>query len=165
MLPDSARPGLRHLVRWKPRRLDWWAAVVQLVGTVLFNISTFAATREGLDVDQLRRLVWAPDVYGSVCFLVASGLAWSEVNRGVRPRPDGSVGWRIGLVNLVGSVAFGISAVAARVLTTTGEPANIALVNLGTFVGAVGFLVGALLLPVESAADGEGTPAVVTPAG
>ena len=158
VLPDSARPGLRHLLRWKPHRLDWWASAVQLVGTVLFNVSTFAATRTDLDAEQVRRLVWAPDVYGSVCFLVASGMAWSEVNRGVRPRPDGSVGWRIGLVNLVGSIAFGVSAVAARIVTTTGEPANITLVNLGTFVGAVGFLVGAVLLPVESAADGDATP-------
>lgn len=107
--------------------------------------------------------MWARDVYGSVCFLAASGVAWPEVNRGIRPRPDGSVGWRIGLVNLAGSVAFGAAAVAARVVTTTGEPANITLVNGGTFIGALGFLVGAALLPVESAADGEAAlSAVVT---
>ncbi|MBI2706605.1 MAG: hypothetical protein HYX32_15130 [Actinobacteria bacterium] len=44
-----------------------------------------------------------------------------------------------------------MSAIAARYLRTTGEPANIALVNLGTFLGAVCFFVGAALLPVESA--------------
>lgn len=75
----------------------------------------------------------------------------AEVNRGVLPRSDRSVGWRIASVNLVGSVAFGASAVAARYLTTTGEVANISLVNAGTFLGAIGFFVGAALLPVESA--------------
>ena len=51
---------------------------------------------------------------------------------------------------MLGSVAFGVSAVAARYLPSTDEPANLALVNLGTFLGAVCFLVGAVLLPVES---------------
>ena len=66
----------------------------------------------------------------------------------VPPRP--TVEWRIAALNLVGSVAFGAAAVASRYLPTTGEPANIALVNLGTFAGAVCFFVGAALLPVES---------------
>lgn len=157
LLAESPRPGLGHLLQWMPRRLAWWAALVQLIGTVLFNVSTFAATRDDLDTDQVRRLVWAPDVYGSVCFLVACGLAWSEVNRGIRPRPDGSIGWRIALINLAGAVAFGVAAIAARVLAT-GEPANIAMVNGATFAGALCFLTGAVLLPVESAADRAAAP-------
>jgi hypothetical protein len=56
---------------------------------------------------------------------------------------------------MVGSIAFGVSAVAARYVTTTGEPANITLVNLGTFGGAVCFFAGAALLPVESAREGR----------
>lgn len=28
---------------WEPRRIDWLAALVQLVGTLLFNVSTFEA--------------------------------------------------------------------------------------------------------------------------
>ena len=51
------------------------------------------------------------------------------------------------------AAAGGVSAVASRYLTTTDEPANITLVNLGTFIGAVCFFVGAALLPVESARD------------
>lgn len=154
VVPGSTRPsGLRGLVGWTPHRIDWWAGAIQLVGTVFFNVSTFAATHPDLAVDQQRRLIWAPDVLGSVCFLVASWLAYSEVNPGWRPRSDGSVGWRIAALNLGGSIAFGLAALGARYLRTTGDVANIALVNLGTFVGAVGFFLGALLLPVESAAD------------
>lgn len=140
-----------ELVRWRPHRIDWWAALVQLVGTVCFNVSTFAATRTGLDLDAERHLVWAPDVYGSVCFLVASWLAYAEVNRAVAPRPDGSWGWWVATTNLVGSVAFGASAVGARYVG--GETANVVVVNAGTFLGAVCFLVGAALLPVESSRD------------
>lgn len=173
-------------------RTDRAAAWVQLVGTVCFNVSTYAATRD-LAARPARRLVWAPDVYGSVCFLVASVLACVAVRRAVRPRavhgvpggaatagdragaargPDrgtgtrvawrrGSVDWWVAAVNLAGSVAFGAAAVAARYVAGTTEETNVALVNAGTFAGAVCFLAGAALLPVGSArerarADGAG---------
>ena len=71
----------------------------------------------------------------------------------MRPHPDGSTGWWIAAVNLAGSVAFGAAAIASRYLHTTGEIANIALVNAGTFAGALCFLAGAVLLPVESARE------------
>ncbi|WP_421741308.1 hypothetical protein [Cellulomonas sp.] len=154
VLADSPRPRrLASLVGWHPRRIDFWAVLVQLVGTVFFNLSTFAATRADLTLAQERHLVWAPDVGGSICFLVASWLAYAEVNRGILPRSDRSVGWGIAALNLLGSVAFGVAAVAARYLRSTGELANLPLVNLGTFLGAVCFLVGAVLLPVESARE------------
>ncbi|WP_156043800.1 YrhK family protein [Cellulomonas sp. URHE0023] len=149
----QTRGPLRRMIGWKPRRLDFWAAFVQLVGTVFFNVTTFAATRSDLTLAQERHLIWAPDVLGSVAFLVASWFAYSEVNRGILPRSDRSTGWRISALNLIGSIAFGASAVGARYVRSTGELANLALVNLGTFVGAVCFLVGAALLPVESARD------------
>jgi hypothetical protein len=154
VLADAPQPGvLASLVGWRPHRIDFWAVLVQLVGTVFFNVSTFAATRADLTVAQERHLVWAPDVGGSICFLVASWLAYAEVNRGVLPRSDRSVGWSIAALNLLGSVAFGVAAVAARYLRSTDQLANLPLVNLGTFLGAVCFLVGAVLLPVESARE------------
>lgn len=151
--PASRRGPLEHLVGWHPHRIDFWATLVQLLGTLLFNISTFSGTRGNLDVDRERHLVWAPDVYGSICFLIASWLAYGEVNRGAVPRPDGSVGWWVAALNMAGSIAFGASAVGARYVGSSGAVANVALVNLGTFLGAVCFLVGALLLPVESVRD------------
>jgi hypothetical protein len=54
--------------------------------------------------------------------------------------------WWEGGVNLAGSVAFGLSAIAAVNLPTTGEPLNLALVNVGHFVGTVCFLVGAIIV-------------------
>jgi hypothetical protein len=136
----------------RPRSADWWAAAVQLVGTVFFNISTFAATRHGFSVEEEKRLIWAPDVYGSICFLIASWIAYVVLPRHWDFREQ-SKSWWIAALNMLGSVAFGVSAVAARYLSTTGEPANITLVNLGTFAGAVCFFVGAALLPFESDRD------------
>ena len=150
---SAGRRGWRSRLGANWNRIDWWAATVQLAGTVFFNITTFAATRTDLTLDQERHLIWAPDLFGSICFLVAGWLAYSEVNHAVRPRSDGSTGWWIAAVNLAGSVAFGAAAIASRYLRTTGEIANIALVNVGTFVGALCFLAGAVLLPVESARE------------
>jgi hypothetical protein len=63
-------------------------------------------------------------------------------------------------VNLAGCVAFGVSAVAAYVLPTTGSAVNIAVVNAATSLGALGFLVGALLLlPLGARAEAAGSPA------
>ena len=83
---------------------------------------------------------------GSIAFLVASGLACVVARRDVvdgQPRPRM---WWIGVANMLGSVAFGVSAVAAYIVPATGDVWNAELSNLGTLVGAVCFLVGALLL-------------------
>jgi energy-converting hydrogenase Eha subunit A len=144
----SARRAVR-LVTWEPHRVDWWATAVQLLGTVFFNISTLAALLGSLGADRANQFVWRPDMYGSVCFLVASELAFAEIGGRLiswRPRVRS---WWIAVLNLGGSVAFGVSAVAAKVVSGSGEPRNIELVNLGTFVGALGFLVGAFLLLPE----------------
>jgi hypothetical protein len=150
--PVAGRPGEHRPLRvfvWEPRRIDWWSAGVQSIGTLAFNVSTFAALLTSLDAGQQQRLVWRPDMTGSICFLVASGLAWMEVGHGWWSwRPD-SFSWWIALLNLLGSIAFGVSAVAAFVVPESGEVVNARLVNLGTFLGALGFLVGGLLLLPE----------------
>lgn len=122
------------------------AAVVQLAGTVLFNVSTFAATRAELTTQQTERLVWAPDVYGSLAFLLAGALGWAAVCGRLWCWRPASADWQMAALNLLGAVAFGLAAVGAFVLPTTGEPANIRWVNAGTFVGACCFLWAALVL-------------------
>jgi hypothetical protein len=164
--PRADGAGAPHVRwwRWAPRRIDWWATLVQLVGTVYFNLSTFHALQSGLDAQAANRLVWRPDVLGSVCFLVASALAWFEVCHTWAAWRVGDVSWWIGLLNLLGSVAFGVSAFAAKVVSSSGELRNVELVNLGTFVGAVAFFAGALLLLPERtrAADSPARPTTVS---
>jgi hypothetical protein len=130
-------------------RIDWWAAAVQLVGTLFFNVTTFAALNASLDATQARHRIWTPDVLGSICFLVASELAFAEVGHHLVSWIPRSRTWRITALNLFGSVAFGVSAIASFVLPTTGEPASLWLTNAGTFAGAVCFLIGAVLLLPE----------------
>jgi len=140
------RAGVQWRLMWRaPRQVEWWAGSVQLVGTLFFNLSTFAALHQNFTVTEANRRVWGPDVLGSIAFLVASGLVYADVRRpwlAWRPR---DLGWSVATLNLVGSVAFGASAIAAKVLST-GDLRNLALANLGTFVGALCFLLGAVLL-------------------
>jgi hypothetical protein len=56
-------------------RYDWWSALIQFVGTVLFNLSTGAAVIRSLSAPERYEFVWQPDMFGSLCFLVSSGLA------------------------------------------------------------------------------------------
>ena len=144
--PDTAR---RRFFVFQPHRIDWWATAVQLVGTLYFNVSTFNAMRADLSAQAAHKHIWRPDAIGSTCFLVASALAWFEVCHGWfgwRPR---SWSWWITLANLIGSVAFGVSAVAGYVDPVTGQVRNVAGANVTTLVGAVCFFIGALLLLPE----------------
>ena len=154
--PVGENPSHRRVFVFQPRRIDWWASAVQLAGTLYFNVSTGAAMQVDLVVQTADRYVWRPDVIGSICFLVASALAWFEVCHGWiawRPR---SWSWWITLVNLLGSIAFGVSAVASYVIPATGALRDAAQANLGTLVGAMLFLVGALLLLPERTEDDRG---------
>jgi hypothetical protein len=148
--------GRWRAASWAPRRRDWLASAIQLAGTVFFNVSTFAGMQHGFDTKQTDLRVWAPDVFGSVCFLVASEIAfilvchrWACVR--LRSRP-----WRIAAVNLAGSVAFGVSAVTSLIEPSTQEPVSAAITNATTAAGALCFLLGAvMLLPRSSSSPSD----------
>ena len=154
----AGRPARTRFVSWEPGRIDWLATSIQLVGTVFFNISTFRAMLESLDDSSANLLSWRPDALGSICFLVASWLAFAEAGHGwLSWRPD-DLGWVIAALNLAGSIFFGLSAIGAYVVSSTGEVLNAALANGGTFLGAIGFLIGAALLIPEASRDAAGSP-------
>jgi hypothetical protein len=139
---------------------SWWSAAIQFAGTVFFNLSTFSAMQDGLTTDQIDRLVWAPDVFGSACFLASGVLAYA-VTTGphllpARWRPtESDPTWVMAAVNLVGCVLFGVSAIASYVVPSTGSVLALAPANWTTALGALCFLIGALLLWRHSA-TGEG---------
>jgi len=147
--PQATAGTHRRFFVFQPRRIDWCATAVQLAGTVFFNISTGNAVRVDLTAKAAHQHIWRPDAVGSVCFLVASALAWFEVCHGWAAWRPRSWSWWITLLNLIGSVAFGVSAVAGYINPTTGQLHNAERSNLGTLIGAVCFFVGALLLMPE----------------
>jgi hypothetical protein len=154
----ARRNDQRRFWVWAPRDVDWLACAVQFAGTLWFNWSTANALRVNLDAGTADQRVWRPDALGSVAFLVASGLAWMQARRDIvdgQPKPRA---WWIGAVNLLGSVAFGVSAIAAFIVPATGDVWNAELSNLGTLVGAICFLVGAILLLPSHVRAQRGSP-------
>lgn len=150
---------LRQLFTVQHHRIDWWASLIQFAGTLWFNRTTLSALVVGLGASTAHHPVWRPDALGSICFLMSSWLAWAEECHGPFGWRPTDLSWWITGLNLVGSVAFGVSAVASYV-TPNGQLVSLALTNLGTFVGAVCFLAGGiLLLPERTATERPGAPA------
>jgi hypothetical protein len=145
----SKKKSKFKLFSFMPKRISWWSVVIQLIGTVSFNLTTFYAIFKNLSIHQLIDLVWVPDMYGSICFLIACFLAWIEVSHGLISWNSNSFSWNISGVNMLGSIFFGISAIGATVIPSTGLVLNTFLVNMGTFLGAICFLIGAILLLPE----------------
>src|SRR3954453_20602962 len=62
-------------------RAAWWAALVQSAGTLFFNASTFHALSVTISNPHYNKLVWRPDAFGSVCFLVSGVIAYRASSR------------------------------------------------------------------------------------
>ena len=154
--PRGLNPARRRFFVYQPGRIDWWATAVQFVGTLYFNVSCGVAMAATLSAQAAHQHVWRPDAIGSVCFLVSSVLAWYEICHGWLAWRPASWAWWITLVNLAGSVAFGISAVAGYVNPVTGQVHNAGRAGTQTLIGAICFLIGAvLLLPERTEETGE----------
>jgi hypothetical protein len=137
--------------------VGWLSAAAQFVGTVLFNVSTGSALWAHA-VKPERRLVWAPDMFGSVAFLVSGVLGIVAVTAVVGIVELRSRDWQAEWINLIGCLAFGVSALGAFV-TESGVTEDALLANAGTFVGALCFLVAALvMLPRNSGAKDASPP-------
>jgi hypothetical protein len=149
--PAQAAGQRLKALTFEPRRIDWWSAGVQLLGTLFFNATTVRALQTGIESPSYDRLVWRPDALGSICFLISGYLAYAEVSGHLLGRPRRTLESAIATVNLIGCLAFGVSAVASHVVPTTGDERNLAAVNTFTALGALCFLVGAVLLLPEGA--------------
>jgi hypothetical protein len=124
-------------------RAEYLSAAIQLVGTLNFNLSTGAALW-AQRVPARRHLVWWPDAAGSVAFLLSGALGVVAVTLTVGLVRFKSRLWLAACTSMVGSIAFGASA-AGAFITKTGSTEDAQLAQLGTFVGALCFLIAALL--------------------
>ena len=121
-------------------RAAWWAATIQSIGTLFFNITTFRALQVTLTEPGYDKLVWRPDAYGSICFLISGVIAYrASARRGWLP-VHGGPGWWQPAVNLLGCIFFGIAAVAGYAVGSSSSLLNQAAANLNTSAGAACFL-------------------------
>ena len=88
----SRHAGTGLEILWQPHNRDWWSSAVQWVGTLFFNATTFRGLTTAIDSPSYNQLVWRPDAYGSVCFLVSGWLAYVVVVGGIMRRPHGTDG-------------------------------------------------------------------------
>jgi len=125
----------------------WTAAWVQWIGTVAFNVTTFWGVVEASGTESVsNQVIWRPDAVGSVLFLVSSAIALMPDVRRHRHGHARDRSWTISALNMIGSIFFGLSAVGAYVVPSTNELLNSAWSNGGTFLGAICFLAGAVLV-------------------
>ena len=140
-------------VRWRwfgfhPRNLGYLASLVQLLGTVLFNFDTSDALFHSLSASEENLVIWSPDLAGSICFLISSGLTYLEAAHRLGYFSFRDLTLWIAMVNFAGSILFQISACADYFL------ANGTLLwtfgcNGGTFLGGACFLTASYLLIPE----------------
>ena len=111
---------------------------------MFFNVTTYQALHTGVTSADYDRLVWRPDWRGSICFLVSGAIAYrASRSRGWLLARD-QTGWWQPLVNLLGCIFFGVSAVAGYVVPSTGSVVDLAAANWNTSLGAACFLACAL---------------------
>jgi hypothetical protein len=118
----------------------WWAAVIQSAGTLFFNVTTYQALHTSISNAHYDRLVWRPDAFGSICFLVSGAIAYRASQRHGWLPVRGGPGWWEPAVNLLGCIFFGIAAVAGYVVPSTGSILALAASNWNTALGAACFL-------------------------
>lgn len=151
--------GVRQRAEWDLTNPDWTSAVTQLIGTLYFNVMTIRALSVSLAEPQdYNQEVWRPDVLGSALFLVSSLIALHPVARERRHHLVPRRAWSIARSNLAGSILFAVSALGALAVGS-GTLLSSALNNLGTFLGALGFLTASVLLwppAADPAAEGHG---------
>ncbi len=158
----------RRLWVFIPGRLDWNASLIQIVGTVLFNINCFYGMYTRLSMAQEDVRVWVPSTVASVCFVVSSQLAFCEATGRFfawRPR---SLDWWITTGSLAGSWGFLLSSIAGfflggdlgalvtGVLGPHGETLWLEYIVDGALLaGSLCFLVGTgLMIPEALGAHG-----------
>ncbi len=132
--------------RWwarEPRRLEWLSAAVLFVGTLVFAINIVDSFIEGLNHLGANRLIWSPDMVGCSLFLISGHLAMVAMGGWLRRPRD--LGWRIVLVNQLGSILFMVSAVASFVRPGTGDALAVGIANWGTVSGALCFAIAGVM--------------------
>ena len=138
------------LIGWNPLNAGWLSSFTQFIGTLAFNISTFnaiaAPSQPALSILE----IWTPNFEGSVLFLISGYLAFIEVDNRYWSWKPKNLSWQAVFINLLGCIAFMISAVFPQ--TPDADKADWVwqYSNTYTLIGAIFFFISAQLLVEES---------------
>jgi hypothetical protein len=150
--PYPGRKGKKRIrwFGWEPRQIGWLSCALQFPGTILFNINTFDALNPhlgwlGQDVE-----IWIPNLLGSILFLASGYLAFIETCHSRWAWNPGSLSWWVTFSNLVGCIGFMVAALTSLVLPAGAGPVFPTTSLIFTLIGALGFLIGSLLMLPET---------------
>ena len=148
---EAPRPARRPtLLGWRPHSLGWLSTITQFAGTVFFNFNTFDGIHPASEWYVQEVTIWLPGFLGSVLFLISGYLAFIETSHGYWSWKPRDLDWKIVFINLWGCIFFMTSSIAAWI-PSGQEPGWIPFVaNSHLWLGAVCFLVGAVLMMHES---------------
>lgn len=153
-LPHRRRDGEYTVAPWRwwghePWRLDWLSAAVLFAGTIVFAINLVDSFIAELTPAQSDRLIWSPDMIGCALFLVSGHLALVDIcGRWWLGWRHHDLGWRIAVVNQVGSILFMVAAVASFV-HSDGDLVAAGIANWGTLTGALCFAIAGFMQEFE----------------
>lgn len=133
---------------FRAKNLGYLSSLTQLIGTLFFNINTFASFYTSLTPFATDIIVWIPNLLGSILFLIASFFAWLEIYRDKDIKALRSSSWWIVWSNNFGSIFFQISAIASFVCRDA-QAINGTMALQYTLFGGICFFIGAFLLIVE----------------
>lgn len=145
-----ARFRRHYWIGWRPKDIGWWSCLLQFAGTLLFNINTFDALMPDRGWLRGDLVIWLPNVAGSILFLVSGWLAFAEQCHRFWKWDWNDLSWWVVFTNLVGCMAFMVSAGFSILLPTPLPFAMTTWALAFTGLGAVGFLAGSLLMLPEA---------------
>ncbi|MGQ3675303.1 hypothetical protein ACT6QH_07395 [Xanthobacter sp. TB0139] len=156
--PEGGAPPRHHLslIGWEPGNAGWLSTFTQFLGTLAFNISTWNGVMapQGWLVQDL--LIWTPDMAGSILFLISGYLAFLETCGRYWSWKPQELDWQIVFINLLGCVAFMISAVLSYVPDGPQGGGVVMGANITLLLGALCFCIGGVLTSYESEAAAPG---------
>ncbi|CAH0536973.1 hypothetical protein [Vibrio marisflavi] len=131
----------------QPHRIGFWSTFTQFAGTLLFNVSTFAAIFPA-SAHTAWIFIWGPDFIGSILFLVSGYLAVVESDAHVHYWPKTTLSSVITVFNLWGCLFFMISAfMAVPSIVTVHIMLEGSLAT--TALGGVCFMASSFFLAIE----------------
>ena len=111
---------------------------------IFFQISATGDLLRFLSPTHQDRILWVPDLTGSICFVVASAMFFS-LRYPIQHRKGNPISDRtLALLNIWGSLFFVASAIGIYAPALTGESLYPKLANIGTFIGAILFLISSV---------------------
>lgn len=145
--PDQPQQGFAWIA-WQPRRLEFLAPLLFLLGSLLFNVETTLAVGAELTWFMLPQLGNWMTLIGALLFLVPSYLQLVELSHGFGSWQPHKISWWVVVSFIVGSVGFVIAGVFGFDIPGISSPGH-PLETLGLLQGAAFFLIGSYLMLPE----------------